>query len=207
MLIVADGGVRRVGDVDEHPAAVHLGNQRLAEGAQTAPGSDAGAAVPYLIVRAVGEGDVAHAAPVKRLQQAEIFLDRGGVLDGQDDGVQAGFPVAPDSAGASCKRNGISILRDLPEAFVQQAVGVVRGRLALQAGGHVGGEKRGVHLPPAHLGKVHLGEGVVHPEIAEPDHLRRRVAVRIQYYHGVRYQSIRVPHSSVLASRSRLHSR
>ena len=57
------------------------------------------------------------------------------------------------------------------------------------------------------LGGLGLGEGVVHPEIAEPDHLRRRVAVRIQNDHILVFQSISVPHSSVQASRSRLHSR
>ena len=87
--------------VDQHAAAVHLRDQTFPEGTQPTPGPYARTTVTDLIISAMSQGHIAHAAPVELIQQLEGLLQGRGILDTEQDARQAGLAIAAHAAGAA----------------------------------------------------------------------------------------------------------
>ena len=103
---------RDVGEVHQHPQAVHLAHHLLAEGAEAAVLRLVGGGVGPVGVAAVGEGHVADAQVVVGAQGAQAVLEGAAVLHAEERGDLARPVRGLDVLGPGGEDEGLRVGRD-----------------------------------------------------------------------------------------------
>ena len=170
---VTHGVIGAMRNVYDHSKAVHFRNHLLAEGAEASPAVVACAGIADVIVPVVGEGQVAYALLVIIPELVQRAADWRTVLHTYKYGNQSFILIHINIFCRIGKGHFVCVLPYLPAHHGHHLVCQLGSLLVGQGVRSEQREERCVNSSFDHLGKVHLGAGVVNAEVAQPVHLRR----------------------------------
>ena len=168
--------------VDEDAQAVHLVDDLLAEGTDTAMGGVAtGGGVADVVVAIVAEGHVDDATVVEVLQVLQLSVEGDAVFDAEHDGFEPPVLVDPEVVGSPGKGDMGTVLRHYLFYLVEDTVGKGSGMVGglRQVGYHDGS----ILTPFGHLLQVdeNLGVALVEVDAFGEEHGGVAVGVEGEY--------------------------
>ena len=177
--------------VDEDAQTVHLADDLLAEGADTAMGVVAArGGVADVVVAIMAEGDINHATILEMLQALQMAVEGEAVLDAEHDALQTTVLVEPEVVGGAGQGDIGTVLGDNLFDLVEDAVGKGRGPfdglgVRGEGLGQVGHHDGGVLTALGHLMEIDEDLGVALVEVDAFGEKHGGVAVGVEGEHTV----------------------